>query len=452
MDSLAAISDPAKRGRALERYLAHRFRQHHFTVIVNPRAARPRQTDLIAVKLDERYLIECKWRMNPATINDIDSLRSRLHRTSPGVVGVLVSMNGFTEEVKIDVRYQRQQPVLLLSGSELRDIEAGYLLSLPDLLYRKKESLLRDAVVLVDGPRKPARNTPRLPMPQPELRFAPLRGTERSLVLDCGGGFDPVTFTHSIHDIDWAQTDGAGVNLDVELDFADQTEVIRAFDVLADLGWVSEHGRWSIHQASRNWHGMGVASLTAEMPHWRERADHHTEEVCYVDRCDGGFYALAFDVDASPPRWVRYMNMSFQLEGLPLDPAPLLHLCRALGVHQGLHVRPRREQSLTCHHFRRANIDLTIRSYIVAEDRNDPEELGDWAVGVVVDNPFRRGGHTEIESPMDLAELSQSEFLLCDLRHHHPFAYPRDRYVLHAIEVVHAGRRAIVRPIADWPR
>lgn len=84
--------------------------------------------------MDDRYLIECKWRGKPATINDMDALRSRLQRTGLDVVGVLVSMNGFTEEVKIDARYQRQQPVLLLSAKELRDLEEGFRGSLPDLL------------------------------------------------------------------------------------------------------------------------------------------------------------------------------------------------------------------------------------------------------------------------------------------------------------------------------
>jgi hypothetical protein len=56
----------------------------------------------------------------------------------------------FTNEVKINTEQQRRQPVLLLSGKELHELEAGYRVSLPALLYRKRESLVRDAVVLLD--------------------------------------------------------------------------------------------------------------------------------------------------------------------------------------------------------------------------------------------------------------------------------------------------------------
>lgn len=452
LDDIAALPNAARRGRVLEHYVARLFRQRHFTVMVNSRAARPRQTDLIAVKLDERYLIECKWRATTATINDIDALRSRLDRTSPDMVGVLVSMNGFTEEVKVDAGSRRQEPMLLLSGAELRDLEAGYRISLPDLLYRKRESLLRDAVVLLDDSQTPLGRTPRLPYPRPVLRFAPLVGEGRTPVVDCGGGFDPVVFTDRLVDIDWTPATGSGVCLDVRLEFADEAEVLRVFDALVDLGWVSNQGRWSIDQAARTWHGVGLAALAEELPRWQQRADHHTEQASYIDRCDGGFYSLSVDLTADVDRRVTWMALSFQLEGLPLDTAPLLHLCRSLGVHDDLHVRPRGEKSVKQVHLRSQAIELTVQAYVVADDPFDVETRGEWVSGLVVDNPFRQQVEQPIrELPAELSALSHSECLICELRHHHPLSEPRASYFLHRLEWALASDRLVCCPVADWP-
>jgi len=400
------------------------LREHHFTVIEDPQIAQPRQTDLIAVKLGERYLVECKWRTAAATIDDIDALRSRLERTSGDVTGVLVSMAGFTNEVKINAVQQRRQPVLLLSGMELHELEAGYRVSLPALLYRKQERLVRDAVVLLDDAHDPQVGRAGLPFPQPLLRFGTKDGSDRSSVIDFGGGFNALIFSHRLVDIDWAPAMGAGVSLDIRLDFGNEAEVIGVFHTLLDLGWVSEDGRWSIDQGSRTWHGIGLKSLVEELPRWEGRADHHTEQVSYVDRCEGGFYTLEVDLRADRDRQVAWMRLSFQLEGVPLDTAPLLHLCRSFGAYDDLHVRPRGEKSIQLLNLRSDSIELSLRQYVVADDLDRHGNRQDWAAGIVVDNPFhgRLNRLAQRKLPPELAILSGSECLVCDLRHHHPLS------------------------------
>src|SRR4051794_4015895 len=68
---LEGMRNPAQRGRSFERLVADLFRANHFDVRINPGAARPRQTDLLATKVAEVYLIECKWRSVKADIADI---------------------------------------------------------------------------------------------------------------------------------------------------------------------------------------------------------------------------------------------------------------------------------------------------------------------------------------------------------------------------------------------
>ena len=451
LDEIEGLRDAAARGRALERFVANLFRKRHFTVIVNSRTARPRQTDLLAVKLAERYLVECKWQNRPATINDLDSLRSRLHRTSPDTAGLLVSMNGFTEEVRTDVRYQRQQPVLLLSGNELRDIEAGFRHSLTALLFLKKEGLLRDARVLLDEPRSNHRRARRLPYPQPKGRFVSPDGAE-SLVCASGGEFGRFTFTQELSDIDWTSSGGFGVTLDIPLDIGDEDELINAIHTLVDLGWTTEQGRWCSQQRDRNWHGVGVAALISHLPQWRERTGHHSEEIVYIDRCDNGFYSITANLTADLRRHALDVQLSFQLEGLPLDSAPLLHLCRGLGAHDNLRVRPRAAKSRNLLHLRDNAIDLTVRGFIVANDPYAVETDGQWTTGIITDNPYRASSgrrHTQLPDGLEL--LAGSEVLLCDLRQHHLLREPRTGYYLDAIEWAWTSDAVACRPIADWP-
>src|SRR5262245_13292239 len=84
LQDIVRIPHAARRGRALESFVADLFRQAKFRVRPDPRAAKPRQTDILASKVGDVYLIECKWRSDKANIDDLDSLRSRLRRIEGG--------------------------------------------------------------------------------------------------------------------------------------------------------------------------------------------------------------------------------------------------------------------------------------------------------------------------------------------------------------------------------
>lgn len=345
LDAIGQIDRAAKRGLELERFIAEVFRQHHFKVHLNPGVARPRQTDVLATKVTEVYLIECKWRRDKANIDDIDSLRSRLRRANGGVVGILVSVPGFSGSVLFDVEHHREQPILLLSGDELQLIASGFE-SLSNLLWRK-EALLADGRVLLDEPaRKRSTNRRLIALPPSESQFVFSNG-RRSRVIECEGAFGQFVFTHELPDIDWTPAIGLGVTLDIAPDVEDQRGLLDLIDKLADLGWATPNARWSIQQSRRNWHGLGSAAFAEELPRWQQRANmpkaHHSEEICYLDRCDGGFYTLTANLAAHKIRQTTMAALSFQLEGIPLDAGPLLHLCRSVGVHDACASGPARK-------------------------------------------------------------------------------------------------------------
>ena len=446
------MTDVVARGRKFERFVADLFRQRHFDVRVNAGIAQPRQTDIFAIKVSEQYLIECKWQQRHVDIDDIDSLRARLSRTRPDVVGLLISMSGFTEGALEDVRLRRQQPILLISGGELRELHDGYL-SLPQLLARKADALLRDARVLLDEDRNRQLRKPHLPLPLPDREFLDATGG-RSHVADFAGGFTSIVFTQELYDIDWAFPGGSGVSVDFLVDVYDELDLLNAFASLIDLGWVTKHGRWVIRQSSRNWYGLGVHSLIDELPRWQPRAEHHTEHLVYLDRCDNGFYTILADPASHPSRRILRMEVSFQLEGLPLDTTPLLQLCRVLGVHENLVSRPRVQNSRNLVHLRQAGItDLAVTGYLVADDPFGTYQR-QWVTGIIVDNPFfvRAVDKQAVMVPHEaLAELRQTGSLICDLRQHHPVDDPPSQYVLERIEWAWASDTLVCRPIADWP-
>lgn len=456
LEAIGQIGRATTRGLALERFIADVFRQYHFKVNLNPGVARPRQTDVLATKITEVYLIECKWRSDKANIDDIDSLRSRLRRTNGGVIGVLVSVPGFSGSVLFDVEHHREQPILLISGDELQLIASGSD-SLSNLLWRKKEALLADGRVLLDEPARKRTTKRRLmALPPAESQFVLPEGGS-SQVIRCEGVFGQFVFAHELPDIDWMPATGLGVTLDVALQVLDQRGLLDLIDKLADLGWATLNARWSIQQSTRNWHGLGSAAFAVELPRWQQRADgpevHHSEEICYLDRCDGGFYTLTAKLAAHKIRQTTMASLSFQLEGTPLDAGPLLQLCRSVGVHDSLYFRPRTKKSVSRHLPSGLLVESVQPIYYLTTTERDPDfPFAEWVTGIVIINPFRRSPENESSErlPEELRLLRDSEQLVCDLAHHHPRNGRRYVYHLRGFEHAWTSDVMVCRPIADW--
>jgi len=296
LEEARLISDPARRGRELERVTAQVFRREHFRVQLNPGTARPRQTDLIAIRSTDICLVEFKWRSDPVNIDDIDSLRSRLRRTVTHATGVMLSFHGFTEPARVEVLVNRAQPILLISGDELEKVAAERI-SLSDLLWRKRQALTVDGEVSLDEPaRRTRKSLVRLPRTRREFLWPD--GT-RTTSVECGGGFGQFAFTQGLVDIDWASASGVGVTLDISPWVGNAGGLVGMLDHMANLGWVTDNACWSIQQTTRNWHGFGPAAFADALKHWRPRVRteraHHSEEIFYTDACDGASIPL-------PPR------------------------------------------------------------------------------------------------------------------------------------------------------
>lgn len=116
---LAQMQDAQARGSAREGLVKRLFLRAHFRVERDAGAAAPRQTDLVATDGTDSYLIEVKWRRDPADVSDVDNVWIRLQETPSTMIGLLISVNGFTATAREPVRARRSQPILLMAGPEL---------------------------------------------------------------------------------------------------------------------------------------------------------------------------------------------------------------------------------------------------------------------------------------------------------------------------------------------
>src|SRR5262249_50088356 len=140
------------------------------------------------------------------------------------------------------------------------------------------------------------------------------------------------------------------VTLDLAVPVYDERGIVALLHHLSGMGWATGSARWSIQQAATNWHGLGASAFAEALQSWRERykgiSIHHSEEFCYFDVCDGGFYTLTANISAHYDRSVRYTTLSFQLTGIPLDTDPLKELIRTFDIGEPCYFRPMKKKSV----------------------------------------------------------------------------------------------------------
>jgi len=449
---------PQRRGYEFQALVGQILGRAHFKVETKPRAATPRQVDLFASRGDTVYLIETKWRRDKADIDDIDSLYARLDAVPPHVTGLLVSHAGFTATVLDRVRAKSARPVVLVTGKE---VEAALQWNgdLVALLRQKAASLLVHREVMVDTDVRPSlrsrqQRTEASNLPSSDRVFVLPDGT-RSSWLSCRGSFGVFTFAPELQDIDWVSGSGYGVTLDMQLPLQEQGSFIELLGQLSRMGWITPKGSWSIQQASRVWHGFGADALVDALQSWAQRykglETHHTEELCYTDECEDGFYTLVAQVSADATRIVWRAELSFQLRGIPLDPGRY----RELGAHFGLtdvaYFRPRGEESCVRTRARRQRSEVTAIASVVLLENLLPATDEEWVSGIVIENPYFDPDQRRRPPKPVPEQLSDSEYMICTLRSWHPLSRPKSVYELWEFESARTSDATVVRAVADWP-
>lgn len=452
--------NPQQRGYDFERLVASILGRNHFEVELNPGAARPRQVDLIATRGDDIYLIETKWQQDKANIDDVDSLYTRLDSVPPSVTGLFVSHAGFTPEAVDRVCERSSRPVVLVTGKELEqalDRDGDF----PSFLRRKAYALRVHRKVPLDeevrqAPPRPGTQSNPADLPPSNRAFVLLDGS-RPRWLRCDGSFARFTFVPELQDIDWVPGGGLGATLDIVLPRQEQREFVAHLREIAGMGWVTPKGCWSIQQSTAVWHGFGADALVEALHAWERRYEgletHHTEELCYADECDDGFYTLVAQVSADKRRIVWQAELSFQLRGIPLDTGPYRQLYDHFRLNGPVYFRPRNKNSLTRGEPPRTSKRLVIKplAYVVALDNLVPGENDEWVAGIVVESPVFEGQSRSRRPPKWVPEMvTRSGYLICALRSWHLLGNPKSVYELWNFEWAWTSDALVVQALADW--
>ncbi len=422
---LLASTNPKQRGLEFEAFIESLLRREHFNVERKVGRANGRQVDLFASLGGSHFMFEVKWKQKAADVNDIDNLRIRLSSAAPSVVGVLVSMNGFTRAVIERVATTANRPILLLTGDELEAVLYEGLTA-SRLFQQKLNRLTRHQQVSLDEVAPPLSSF-NSAAPPSSLHLLLPDGTSIDY-WEGEGGFDPVVFTIEQADVDWVVGGGNGVTLDIELGIYDQDELLLIIQKLSHLGWVSKAGAWSISQSHISWIGLESSTLVRHLAGWTERYAgrpmHHTEQVVYADVCDNGFYSLVADVFVHEGRGVRNCRLSFQLTGIPLDLGPLQSLVETFGDVSPPFFRPRSDRAVATARTSAPHAPHAALALVVERIEGANQTTEDWVVGVVLPDP---GEEFPVGSRPDLGISSEPpRTWLCRLKSWHPFSEPRE--------------------------
>jgi hypothetical protein len=459
-DLRAQLSDlaplmPAQRWRRFEDLIENLFKRGHFRTERKSQVAGARQIDLVASRGAVVYLVEVKWESEPVDVGGIDGLYARLDGTPATTTGVFVSPSGFTSGLRAELIRRKGRPILLVGPQELVDVLDDPR-SLAQMLQRKFQHYHVTGEVLV-GPNGVdlADSVPSTwGIRQPYLISADGRQLPW---ISSAGGFGEFVFAQELVDVDWVPSEGRGVCLDLRPSAATQEAVLDLVNELVAQGWLSVGATWVLEQFDTAWHGLGWSSFVDAIVDWDGRYEslvhvHHREQFCIGDSLDGRLLVLTGDLSAREERACHSANLSFHLQGIPLDPEPYLHLAESIGDDTPAYWRPLSERSIhSVGLWRRSEyfeLVLDPVAFVVEEHSGDADPV--WVRGLVITNPFAQGapeGVDELEWP---GGLRDTELVVCSLGQWHPLGEAPERYELRAIEWTNTTEFSVVRVVGDW--
>ncbi len=441
LDRLKIVANPQRRGKMFEKLIGRLFERARLRVVVGSQVASPRDADVFASGRDE-FIVEAKWQRAPVDVSDIDALRDRLARTSPRVVGVLVSMSGFTSGAIELVEMNRDRPILLVQQDEVEALCED--LALRPLLRHKMWALRVHARVLFAGrdPLWPTDWQPRRSAwPEPNARPA-----QQQPWIAGRAGVEPILFVGELPDIDWTVALGVGVAFDLQLPLDTSDQLATGFEILYSHGWLTGEGRFRIEQPGRTaWYGWGAAGFVDAIVRQKARLAgehgwHSEERADYFDTCPGGWYTLTLRVLTGSRRIFGGAHLSAQLAGIPTEMTPMRMLAEAFDLDDHAFFRPLTDRhAVQLKQFRSGDVPLEAADLVL--DADDPT----WVSGLVVRNPS-----FSYPDEKALGELvGGDEFVICALASWHEVG-DRRRYHLRAVESAASGSVRLARVVADW--
>ncbi len=140
-DDLYTSTNAQRRGYQLQELLHRTFILHDIPVEKSfIRNQGGEQIDGAFSLGDWYYLVECRWRKEPADIRQLDGLLGQLERSGKPTMGLFLSINGWSENVPPILKQNLHKSIILMDGFDLRCVLDGRA-NLRDFLRAKLSSL-----------------------------------------------------------------------------------------------------------------------------------------------------------------------------------------------------------------------------------------------------------------------------------------------------------------------
>ena len=441
---------PQKRGYSFETLLSQLLRDSGFEVHRNPKAATPRQIEIVAECDGRSFLVEAKWKKKDIGSDDIDGLRSRLERLPPDVVGCIFSISDFSKPAIDAVKENRRREILLFNATEISGLFSSRI-SLSALLQKKRTQLRTHAQVWFEpAARKRVNKSGAAEAIPSGCIFVQRAGNISPWVTKCTDRVE-VVFSHELPYVE-NSSGGDCVSFRVFLDVASIPELRHALGVANRHFGLSEKGSYSIHQSPYAWHGFGVEPFLEALGSWRNRyakahmqSYHHSEELSYFDQLDIGMFCFNARQRVSNDPFIHSAEIQIRLPGVPVTPGPFQSFCKDLNLWCGHFESLPDSETETVYIYER--LPLTMSHLVISVgDRGDRN-----ISGAVVKNPYykkRAPSNGKQHSAMDF--LVQSELIFCAMQDWLPFGFRPGTLVLKRLEATWAGHSPILHPVCTW--
>lgn len=443
----------AKRGRLFEKVISEIFERHGFRTTLNPKSAKPRQTDLHVADDRCSLLIEVKSVSRKLDVSDIDNIRSRLNRVPADVVGAIFALSGFTDNAIKEIESSRTREIIVFGKAEIAAIWDGKI-NLNELVDRKREMLRTSGQVWFYKPLPSRRHEKKLPLGC-ELF---LNGGELNAYISSKSENSSVMFVRKLPDTGWGGHGGEGVILNLRLDLASINDLANILALLDEKFGLTDLGSFSIEQTEVCWFGIGARNFIEAATVWRQRYQqnpakyfHHSEDLNFFDALQDGWLLLStrqrIGVRGKSQSWLHGSELSIQLPGIPLDMSPFLQLCKYTNNQNArFQYIPQRMTML-----RRLKTPKKLK--VVGEIVRAEYRGGSVVTGIIAHNPFF---HTKLPKELvgdeysALTQLDKIEFLVCDLSDWYDVGDVVDQYVLLGFETSWVNDVPVIRPFGTW--
>jgi hypothetical protein len=261
---MAEATSSSALGRDFETEAAKLFTETGFQVATNPAVARPRQTDLFAIRDELQLLIEAKNRKKKVDVGDVDAMRSRLYRAASDIVGVIFSTSGVTRGAIKAIEEDRTREVLVFSTDEIQALRASKR-NLLTLIERKRFEIRVHGKVWFSSATQLEFSSVKLPTGSSEFQL----GATNYRYFQSGSGLSAAFYSMRVPDCGRASLGGEGARLSLRPELHSLDDLRNLVGYVHEKFGLSSNGWFSIHQSQNCWYGVGLDSFFQAVIYFR---------------------------------------------------------------------------------------------------------------------------------------------------------------------------------------